>query len=100
MKRSASEDGVKLVLFVGFEIAAPLALSIDGVAVESVSTKIPYPSPTLVTVAVVEVLRAKVITPSSSFSNNKRPIAWLLACKLLIMVARSAAVTSASPKMV
>ncbi|HFI0114743.1 TPA: hypothetical protein ACGO7C_002187 [Streptococcus suis] len=82
MKRSASEDGVKLVLFVGFEIAAPLALSIDGVAVESVSTKIPYPSPTLVTVAVVAVSRANVITPSSSSLRSKAPSAWLLACKL------------------
>ncbi|HFI0451998.1 TPA: hypothetical protein ACGOY3_002079 [Streptococcus suis] len=41
MKRSASEDGVKLVLFVGFEMAAPLALSIEGDAVDKVSTKMP-----------------------------------------------------------
>ncbi|HFI0344485.1 TPA: hypothetical protein ACGOV5_002205 [Streptococcus suis] len=41
MNRSASEDGVKLVLFVGFEIAAPLASSIDGEAVDKVSTKMP-----------------------------------------------------------
>ncbi|WP_161497502.1 hypothetical protein [Streptococcus suis] len=57
MKRSASEDGVKLVLFVGSEIFAPFGLSIDGDAVDKVSTKIPSPSPTL-RVTDVDVSRA------------------------------------------